>query len=189
MPPAGTRSASSEQPRVWVVPDALRPTLAEKYGPVYAGEEAARRIRTLGLYATCGDRVTATAIATGHLPLIGIIDRKTLRHEPIDTQIFELLGARRSIRVPNPAGMLTEQLRTAVKELVRSGGGLIEVDGEEDLGALALVESMPLGATVIYGIPGEGASFVRVDAIAKEHVRALIGQMEVRRVPRGDPSR
>ncbi|MHB1434811.1 MAG: DUF359 domain-containing protein [Thermoplasmata archaeon] len=189
MPPAGTRSGSSELQRVWVVPDALRPTLAERYGPVYAGDEAARRIRNLELYATCGDRVTATAISTGHLPLIGIVDRKTLRHEPIDIRSFERLAARREIKVANPSGMLTEQLRSAVKELVRTGGGLIEVEGEEDLGALALVESMPLGATVIYGIPGEGASFVRVDAIAKEHVRALIGQMEVRRVPRGDPSR
>ena len=90
------------------------------------------------------------------------------------------------MRVRNPAGMLTEGLRTAVREILPKGGGLIEVEGEEDLGALALVESMPAGATVIYGIPGEGASFVRVDAISKEHVRHLIRQMEPRRIGRGD---
>ena len=66
--------------------------------------------------------------------------------------------------------MLTERLRRAVKETVEAGGGLIEVDGEEDLGALALVESLPLGATVIYGIPGAGVSFVTVDAVAQDHV-------------------
>jgi uncharacterized protein (UPF0218 family) len=82
--------------------------------------------------------------------------------------------------------MLTERLRAAVRTLVAEGGGLIEVDGEEDLGSLALVESLPTGATVIYGIPGEGVSFVRVDAISKEHVRQLVALMELRRLDLGD---
>ncbi len=86
----------------------------------------------------------------------------------------------------NPAGVLTERLRRAVRQLVEAGGGLIEVDGEEDLGSLALVESLPAGATVIYGIPGEGVSFVRVDAIAKENVRHLVALMELRRLDLGD---
>ncbi len=185
MPRAGTRSASSDG-RAWAVPESLRPTLAERYGPVYAGAEADRRLRALGLFATCGDQVTRRAIELEHLPLVGIVDYKTRRSEPVPSGAFEPLARRRRVRVRNPAGLLTEALRVAVKELVRSGGGLVEVDGEEDLGSLALVESLPAGATVIYGIPGEGASFVRVDAISKEHVRHLIGQMEPRRIARGD---
>jgi uncharacterized protein (UPF0218 family) len=185
MPPAGTRSASSEE-RAWAVPAALRPTLGERYGPVYAGDEADRRLRALHVFGSCGDRVTQRAIELGHLPLVGIVDHKTQRNEPIDPAVFEPLAARRRVRVHNPAGLLTERLRSTVKELVANGGGLIEVDGEEDLGSLALVESLPAGATVIYGIPGAGVSFVRVDAVAKEHVRHLIAQMELRRIPRGD---
>ena len=184
MPRAGTRSASSDE-RAWAVPESLRPTLAERYGPVYAGGEADRRIRALGLFATCGDRVTGRAIELGHPPLIGIVDYKTRRHEPIAPDQFRSLAARHCVRVKNPAGLLTERLRSAVKTLLREGGGLIEVDGEEDLGALALVESLPAGATVIYGIPGEGVSFVRVDAVSKEHVRHLIGLMELRRIDLG----
>jgi len=185
MPPVVTRSASSES-RVWVVPDSLRGTLAEKYGPVYAGAEADRRIAALGTFGACGDRVTARAIELGHPPLVGIVDYKTRRNEPVAPDAFRSLGARRTVRVRNPPGALSEDLRTAVKELVRDGGGLVVVDGEEDLGSLALVESLPAGATVIYGIPGEGVSFVRVDAVSKEHVRHLIAQMELRRVGRGD---
>src|SRR5690242_9719541 len=138
MPPAGTRSGSSEE-RVWVVPGSLRAILAERYGPVYDGAEADRRIRHLGTFASCGDRVTASAIALGHLPLIGIVDYKTRRHEPVDPAVFAPLAARRKLHVRNPAGTLTESLRRAVKQLVQDGGGLIEVDGEEDLGSLALV--------------------------------------------------
>ena len=185
MPRAGTRSASSDE-RAWAVPESLRPTLAERYGPVYSGDEADRRIRALGTFGTCGDRVTQRAIELGHLPLVGIVDYKTRREEPVDPAVFRPLADRQTVRVRNPPGVLTERLRAAVRELVASEGGLIVVDGEEDLGSLALVESLPAGATVIYGIPGAGVSFVRVDAVAKEHVRHLIAQMELRRTPRGD---
>jgi len=182
---AGTRSASSNG-RVWVVPDALRPTLAERYGPVFSGEEADRRIRALRTFGACGDRVVARALQLGNLPLVGIVDYKSRRDEPVPPGTYRLLGARRTIRVVNPPGQLTESLRSAVRELVSEGGGLLEVDGEEDLGSLALVESLPLGATVIYGIPGEGVSFVLVDDVAKAHVHNLVAQMELRRSGHGD---
>jgi uncharacterized protein (UPF0218 family) len=151
---------------------------------VYSGEEADRRIRALGVFATCGDRVTSRAIELDHLPLVGIVDYKTRRQEPVSRELFEPLAARRRVRVRNPPGFLTEELRSAVRNILAAGGGLIEVDGEEDMGSLALVESLPNGATVLYGIPGEGVSFVLVDAIAKEHVRLLIGQLEPRRLPK-----
>ncbi len=184
MPRAGTRSASSDG-RVWAVPESLRPALAQPYGPVYSGEEADRRLLALDVFATCGDMVTARAVALGHPPLVGVVDYKTRRSEPVDPAVFRPLAARRSVRVKNPAGVLTERLRSAVSRLVRTGGGLLVVDGEEDLAALALIETMPAGATVIYGIPGEGASFVRVDAESKGRVRRLIGAMELRRTERG----
>lgn len=185
MPQAGTRSASSDR-RAWAVPASLRPTLAERYGPVYSGTEADRRILALGVFGSCGDRVTARALELDHPPLIGIVDYRTRRNEAISPTQFEKLGARRKIRVTNPPGLLTADLRSAVRGLIAEGGGLIEVVGEEDLGSLALVESLPAGATVIYGIPGEGVSFVRVDSVSKEHVRHLIALMELRRLDRGD---
>lgn len=185
MPPDGTRSGSSELETVWVVPEALRRTLAERYGPVLAGEAADRKIASLGVFGACGDRVTARALELRHPPLVGIVDLKTQRHEPIDPAVFAPLAAVRKLRVQNPAGMLTEGLREAVRTLVHGGGGLIEVDGEEDLGALALVQELPAGATVIYGIPGAGVSFVAVDAAAKERVRAIFAQMERRRRQHG----
>ena len=188
MPRAGTRSASSKE-TAWVVPPALRPELAQRYGPVLAGAAADARLRSLDRCGACGDRVTARAIELGRPPLVGIVDFVTRRAEPVDPSVFAPLAARRRLRVRNPAGMLTERLRAAVRTLVAEGGGLLEVEGEEDLGALARVESLPAGATVIYGIPGAGVSFVRVDAVSKEHVRRLIERMERRQVDLGDPDR
>jgi uncharacterized protein (UPF0218 family) len=113
------------------------------------------------------------------------VDYRTRRSEPIDPAAFQVLAKRRSVRVRNPAGMLTERLRRAVREMIDAGGGLVVVDGEEDLGALALVEEMPAGATVIYGIPGAGVSFVTVDGTTKQRVRELIGRLERRSVDLG----
>ncbi|MFZ0891559.1 MAG: DUF359 domain-containing protein [Thermoplasmata archaeon] len=183
---AGATPSGSSEERVWIVPDSLRSTLGQRYGPVLSGAEADRRFQSLQLFATCGDRVTAQALSLDMIPFIAIVDYKTQRNDPIASDQFDRLADRHLIRVKNPAGMLTERLRGTVRQLVSAGGGLIEVDGEEDLGSLALVESMPAGATVIYGIPGEGASFVTVDAAAKERVHNLIAQMEVRRIPLGD---
>jgi GTP-dependent dephospho-CoA kinase len=185
MPADGTRSVSSDEEGVWIVPAALRPRLAEEYGPVYSGVEADRRIRDLKVFGSCGDMVTAQALRLGKTPLVAIVDYKTKRHDPVDPTAFSSLAQVRVQKVRNPAGMLTEALRTAVHDLVFEGGGLIVVDGEEDLGSLALVDALPSGATVIYGIPGAGVSFVPVNARTKDNVRALIAQMEYRKVPLG----
>jgi|SRR5690348_17064811 len=173
---AGTPSGSSE-PGDRVVPASLRPKLAALYGPVLAGAEAEAKIRSLGLFASCGDRVTADALNLGHPPFVGIVDGKTQRDDPVDRSVFAPLAAKRSMTVRNPPGVLTRALRATVRALVDAGGGLLEVDGEEDLASLALVESLPAGATVIYGIPGAGVSFVTVDAAAKDQVRTLIASM------------
>ena len=145
MPRAATHSASSEE-RAWAVPESLRAALAERYGPVYRGVAADRRIRSLGVFGACGDRVTQRAIELGHLPLVGIVDFKTRRNEPVDPAVFRPLAARRVVRVRNPPGELTERLRTAVKEMIAAGGGLIEVDGEEDLGSTGGSRGRPVRA-------------------------------------------
>jgi uncharacterized protein (UPF0218 family) len=188
MPRAGTRSASSDD-RAWWVPESLRPDLARQYGPILSGPEADDRLRRLGRFGSCGDVVTAHALALGCRPFVAIVDFRTQRNERIDPTAFAPLAARRVLRVRNPAGFLTQALRSAVRELVAGDGGLIEVDGEEDLGSLALVESLPAGATVIYGIPGAGVSFVSVDPTSKEHVRRLIDRMELRSIDHGDQGR
>lgn len=185
MPRDATRSASSEA-NAWSVPAELRDQLAQRYGPVLNGTEAEHAVQGLGEFATCGDRVTADAIRWGHAPRLGIVDYVTLRHEPIDRGVFRPLADRREVRVVNPAGTLTDRLYHAVKETWDAGGGLIEVVGEEDLGSLALVAQLPLGTTVIYGIPSEGASFVKVDRAAKDRVQQLLARMERRRIDLGD---
>jgi uncharacterized protein (UPF0218 family) len=126
MPRAGTRSASSDE-TAWAVPQSLRASLAKKYGPVYSGAPADRRIRKLEQFGACGDRVTERSLQLDCPPLIGIVDYKTQRNESIPRDTFHRLAAVRVVQVRNPPGLLTESLRKAVRDLVHSGGGLIEV--------------------------------------------------------------
>ena len=41
-----------------------------------------KRIRHLGPFASCGDRVTELSITLGNLPILGVVDYKTLRPAP-----------------------------------------------------------------------------------------------------------
>lgn len=187
MPPDATPSASSDpSDGAYIVPESLRSALAQRYGPVLHGAAAREAVTKLGEFASCGDRVTADALDAGRIPKLALIDFHTLRSEPIERARFRPLAGRRTLSVRNPPGMLTDRLWNAIGTLWKEGGGVIEVEGEEDLGSLALIAQLPLGATVIYGIPGEGASFVHVDATAKEHVHTLLDRMEHRQVDLGD---
>ena len=188
MPRDATPSVSSDTAgeEGWLVPDALRPDLAKRYGPVLSGPTVLERLRTLGEFAACGDRVTADALAGGCVPKLAVIDYHTLRSERVERKRFDVLARVRRVSVRNPPGLLTDRLWNAVGDLWRAGGGLVEVEGEEDLASLALVAQLPAGATVIYGIPGAGVSFVLVDATAKDHVQKLLSRMERTRVDLGD---
>jgi GTP-dependent dephospho-CoA kinase len=185
MPPGGMPSASSEPRIAWILPDSLRPAFQQPYGPVWSGPRVATEIRKLGQFATCGDLVTSRAIAIGRVPFIGVVDYKTQRHETIDANAFAPLAAVRHRRVWNPAGMISDELRQAVGELVELGGGLLEVDGEEDLAVMPLIERLPVGASVLYGIPGEGVCQLSVDAAAKARVAALFQQMPHQTIQEG----
>jgi GTP-dependent dephospho-CoA kinase len=183
MPADDTPSGSSE-PGLWILPDSLRPAFQRPYGPVYQGGEFTERLRTLSVFATCGDRVTADALALGVYPIVGIVDYKTQRRDPVDPSAFAGLALRRRVAVKNPPGTISSGLRWAVRDLLHAGGGLVEVEGEEDLGVMVLVEFLPLGATVLYGVPGVGVCFLSVDLAAKSRVQELFQAMVWQPEPR-----
>lgn len=177
---AATPSASSDGPplRDLVLPASLRARLAAPLGPVRDTKTAHAALRAAGRFASCGDVVTGDALAAGLTPFLAVIDGKTLRESPRDPRALETAYGPRRRTAHNPAGRLTAELQRAVREMVRSGGGLLWVDGEEDLAALPLILEMPLGTTVIYGQPGAGVCLVTVDAESKDRARSILNAME-----------
>ncbi|MDE1821142.1 MAG: DUF359 domain-containing protein [Euryarchaeota archaeon] len=157
-----------------------RALLARPLGPVLPTDEARARLARTTNFVACGDVVSVNAMKWGFTPFAAVVDGHTLRETT--TEITELgpLGAKREIWTKNPAGQVTEELQRAVRELVSGGGGLLVVEGEEDLAVLPLVRELPLGSTVIYGQPGAGVCFLAVDDATKERVRTILEGMEAR---------
>ena len=128
-------------------------------------------------YITVGDTTSETFRRHGLIPALSIYDGKTKREE---TSAFSsLMEGLEKTEVCNPPGMLTAQLFKAIARKVTNIGGLIHVDGEEDLAVLPCIALAPEGYTVVYGDPGAGAMVrVEVNDGARREALELMDCME-----------
>jgi len=169
-----TEEESDEEPLVRL-PDELRSSFKDPFGPVYTDPEA--------LLANAGHPVIAVGdIVTYHLesanarPHVVLIDGRTKR-EAVDETIREALGEG-DVRVSNPPATLTVDLLTALVTAIEDDQpSRIVVDGEEDLAAIPAVLAAPTGATVVYGQPDEGMVAVSVTAERKREFRDFLARM------------
>jgi hypothetical protein len=161
------------------LPVKLRSELARPLGPVLSSSEAKEYLKTAGTLVTCGDVVTSSLLEWGLMPFIAVVDGKTTRSVEMSLSAFDPIAKRRQVKVKSPAGTLSAELQGAIRDLVREGGGLMVVEGEEDLAVLPLLIEMKLGTIVIYGQPGEGLVVVKVDEGAKRFAERIIREMEV----------
>jgi uncharacterized protein (UPF0218 family) len=142
------------------LPDDLRPILKRPLGPLFKGVEEA--LQTMGkskLLASVGDVVTSELVKRGIFPDLAIVDHKVMR-EPITEEMKALLSwPVRTVKVHNPPSTITDELLEAIKlpKPLR-----IEVEGEEDLAALACGFLLPENSLILYGQPREGVVAVRV---------------------------
>lgn len=173
-------SGSSKGPfRNLRLPDSLRASLASPMGPIFPGEDAREALSRVGEFAACGDVVTKNALEWGLHPFLAIVDGKTERKEEIPSSSFQTLFHGRTERVRNPAATISAELQEAIHRLVSGGGGLLWVDGEEDLAVLPLLLEMREGTTVIYGQPRRGLCMVTVNDEHRRSAKSIMEQMEV----------
>lgn len=82
------------------------------------------------------------------------------------------------IQVSNPAGKITREAWSALREaLRRKSPVVVRVCGEEDLLTIPAVEAAPMGSLVLYGQPGEGLVAVKVTPKRKKELRDLLRGM------------
>ncbi|MGC9060996.1 MAG: DUF359 domain-containing protein [Thermoplasmata archaeon] len=85
------------------------------------------------------------------------------------------------IHVRNPQSAITQELWEAIERAYRvKNHTLIEVEGEEDLAALACISLGKTGTKVIYGIPDVGMQLLCLNKELKDNVDAVLKEMEVR---------
>lgn len=166
------------------LPAGLRDELKEPVGPVTTDVERLLRDAGTPLIAV-GDVVTHHLVVAGAVPDVAVVDGMTER-ELVDAAVeasIDDMAARESDYLPltviNPAATLTRdlliELRAAIK---RERPTLVQVEGEEDLAALPAIVAAPVGASVVYGQPGEGMVHVRVNEEVRERARGLLERMD-----------
>jgi uncharacterized protein (UPF0218 family) len=132
-----------------------------------------RTLRTSPLVITVGDRVTETMQELGRTPDVQVVDQveRRVRRSPPETPYIRL------IRASNPAGVITRDAATAVREAIKGEKpARVQIDGEEDLLVIPAVDAAPIGAVVYYGQPGVGVVSIAVDERAKASVARVLSK-------------
>ncbi len=166
------------------LPPALRGELAEPWGPVVAGSDLTRLVSPTDLLICVGDVVSLTALDLGLRPRLIIVDGRTQRGPLSEASQALLSKYGAPVLVRNPAATLTRSAWLAVRGAIRSRmpkPTRLVVDGEEDLVGIACFLEAPDGAVVLYGMPGRGVAFVRVDEAVRDKVRDLVAHFEAAR--------
>lgn len=142
-------------------------------------EEELRVLSETHYIITVGDVVSLTVRKIGVVPLLSVYDGITERHELTEfADLVKSEGWTETV-VANPPGYITGELEVAVENaLAGRSGGIIRVEGEEDLALLPCILYAPEGSVVIYGWPGRGMKAVFADGPTKTHIRYLYDMME-----------
>lgn len=163
----GEAPADGESPLVRL-PTAMRQEFKDPLGPIYTDPASLVADAALPVIAV-GDIVTYHLLQAGHQPAVAVVDGKTKR-ETVDASIWAAIdGFDSHHRVRNPQGTLSVALVETLGETVEQAAAapdtsrIVLVKGEEDLAALPVLVTAPLGASLVYGQPEEGMVLTTVD--------------------------
>lgn len=165
----------------YLLPEELRAVLKRPLGELVSGEniDLGTLLRELILIEKpakvilVGDNVSRRASQAGLRPDVIIIDNVEKRQSAEPYAYTD----KRIISVRNRAGMLEEESLSAVEQAIRGQADLVNVDGEEDLLAIAAVLAAPLRSLVVYGQPNEGVVLVRVSGTSKTNAAKILSKM------------
>lgn len=186
-PPGATRAADARPKRAYVLPPSLRAELARPFGPVVATSGLLSAIGKAAPVLAVGDVVSLTCLEVGLAPRLFLCDYKTQRGSgagAIPPSHFRTQLSKwgsKEVRVRNEAGQVSREAWDAIRAALADDAPSpirIVVEGEEDLLGLPCFLEAPLGAAVLYGMPGEGVTVVHVTRELQEQVRSLLARFD-----------
>ena len=158
-----------------VLPQKDRQVFKEQLGTeLYDGDLEEYQAQTTLI--TVGDVVSLTFRKHGIRPFLSIYDGMTERREMTEFAIF--VEDEEKKEVVNPAGMITKELVESIRSSIEGSGGLIKVDGEEDLALMPVILLAPLGTDIIYGWPGKCMMRITTDESIKSKIEQMLFKME-----------
>jgi len=166
---------------MFVLPNDLRDALKEPLGRLVNEQELLKLLSHERYIVSVGDLVTFTLLNNGIKPVLCIVDY-TIKRKEYSSEMKEKIKnfGTTHIRVKNPPGTITDELWNTIESAYKNlekGPLCIEVDGEEDLAALAAIFLAPADVTVIYGLPNKGVVIVKVNEAHKNKVKEILDRM------------
>lgn len=150
----------------------MKRPLGKLFTNTAAAVEYLQQLRPIRLIAV-GDIVAVELLASGLRPDVVVADFKVMRG-PVDDKTRRAIDAHevRTVRVKNPASIITPELYSAFESI--QAPAKIIVEGEEDLAALPAVLTAPIGSVVAYGQPNEGMVLIEVTEQKKHEFQKLL---------------
>ncbi|MEB3773725.1 MAG: DUF359 domain-containing protein [Desulfurococcales archaeon] len=158
------------------LPDKLRKDFQAIRGEVYRGDFTPLLSGLSPNGISCiGDIVSRYCIQLQESAMLLVIDGKTRRTSRIDEDPLVRMAVERGYRVRrvvNPPGGITyEAIEVVCSAIENRVNSLILVEGEEDMLALPAIACTRPGGLVIYGIPGIGATLVKVNLLVSREAQ------------------
>ena len=168
-----------------IFPENVKRLLREPAGRLISGDpdQVMKEVKRLieadnpPLVIAVGDYTSAKLREHGVRVNIYIIDGRIERRS---CQIFDTSGLR-VIQCVNDPGTICPEAASKLHELLREPNikdTVLLVRGEEDLLTLAAIISAPEGSAIIYGQPGVGSVYVKVDKALKRKALEIIELVE-----------
>jgi hypothetical protein len=164
----------------FILPDRLREELRKPFGPII---EDPSELNSLNVedrrIISIGDFVTIVLLDSGLRPFLSVVDSMVERiYRPdMKERIEKANGELSRIRVKNPAGTISEELWENLKEAIGGRSRVrLEVEGEEDLAALAAIYLSGPTDLVIYGQPKVGMVIVKPEEV-RHKVKKILEMM------------
>ncbi|MFH1222428.1 MAG: DUF359 domain-containing protein [Candidatus Micrarchaeota archaeon] len=151
--------------------DDLKRQLKRPLGRFTTVEKAAATGRKL---IAIGDETTINVLKAGLKPHLAVCDSRVKRKKlEKKKQLFIRKSLKLVGRYKNPPGTLSTAILSSAKKHLKRGG-LILIDGEEDLTALAYVLYGSSSHLILYGQPDEGLVAVKPEKEIKKKIRKLL---------------
>jgi uncharacterized protein (UPF0218 family) len=157
----------------------MRAQLATGLGRLVGLDDLPSELEGCQLLMAVGDMVSFTLLDNGFEPDLVVYDLMTERrlYTSLIAKLKDMKGL--DVKVTNPAGLITTELVQEIARAInRDVPTKLQVEGEEDLAALACAAMAPLGSCLMYGVPGKGMALLRIDQEAAGRARSMIYSME-----------
>jgi len=160
------------------VPGDKRELFKEPFGSLIQ-ENDLKKIGKTNKMITVGDVVSLTAVNNGIVPDVAVYDGMTERREMTEFAVLAESNGWITDTVVNPAGTITAELFSAVKNALSGNARrTIRVIGEEDLATLPCILLSPIGTNIVYGWPGKGMMLITTDENIRKRTKELLEQTE-----------